>query len=373
MDEIINVPSVKIKSLRFENFKAFDDDSFDFTIDNKCKNFICFHGPNGTGKSTILDAITIIFSKYEGRKIEHLIALLGKSVRHVDGVRRAMYDKDSNFLLTADIECSLGDYQIEINKSGFIKDHPIEIKDIINDICFYAKYDQELHQFQLARDKWAIFKELFEAVTGFTIEETTTLFSSSDNPVQAEILRKYVLGFMVQKPDEKISHKECSAGERKIIKSFSTLLNKKSNPSIVLIDNAEMHVESGRHINLIESMKKCFPSSQIFATTHSYQISRNFGERNQLYDLRLLKSTPLIARESWRLYMVDEIKDNISKLRSFVSCEDKKTWIDYGEELIKRCLESSDDVTLIDNCKYFLTKISGFYVADIVYYYSNRK
>ena len=363
------VPQVKIKSIHFENFKAFEDVNFDFTIDGKCKNFICTYGPNGTGKTTALDAITIIFSKFEGRQLDHLVALLGKSVRHVDGVRRAIYDEKSDFLITANLECSLGDYQVQVSKKGFIKDHPQEIKDIINSICFYAKYDQELHQFSLARNKWNIFKELFEAVTGFTIEENESLFNASKNSMEADILKKYVVGFMVQKPDEKISHKECSAGERKIIKSFSTLLNKDSSPSIVLIDNAEMHVESGRHINLIESMKKCFPKSQIFATTHSYQISRNFGERNQLYDMRLIKATSLIKSEPWRLYMTDEIKDSISKLKSFVNCKDKKSLIVKGETLIKRCMENQDDKNLVSDCDYFLKEIAGLYVEDILYYY----
>lgn len=365
--------NVKIKSIHFENFKAFDDNVFDFTQDGKCKNFICFHGPNGCGKTTILDAITIIFSKYEGRDPRHVIALLGKSVRHVDGVRRAIYDKDSNFLITANINSSLGDYQVQINKEGFIKDHPSEVKDILGTICFYAKFDQELHQFQLTRDKWETFKELFEAVTGFKTEETTTVFNESEDKTQAEIMQKYVVGFMIQKPDEKISHKECSAGERKIIKSFSTLLNKAHNPSVVCIDNAEMHVESGRHINLIESMKKCFPSSQIFATTHSYQISRNFGERNQLYDLRLLKASPLIKEEPWRLYMVDELRDSISKLKSFTICKDKDYLIAYGENLIGRCLTIKTDVALDIDCENFLNKITGLFIEDIISYYGSKK
>ena len=161
------IPEVKIKSIHFENFKAFEDYTFDFQDKKgKCKSFVCSHGPNGTGKSTILDAIAMIFSQYDGRELPHLIALLGKSVRHVDGNQKAMYDKKSDFLITADIQSSVGDYQIKINKSGFIKDHPAEIKAIISRICFYAKFDLELHQFQLLRSKWSIFKNLFEAVTG---------------------------------------------------------------------------------------------------------------------------------------------------------------------------------------------------------------
>ncbi len=369
------IPEVKIKSIRFENFKAFDDYAFDFWDGDKCKPFVCLHGPNGCGKTTVLDAIAMIFSNYEGRELSHLIALLGKSVRHVDGVQKAIYDKKSNFLITADIQSSIGDYQIQINKSGFVNDHPQEIRSIISRICFYAKFDLELHQFQLLRDKWNIFKDLFEAVTGFEIMEREGVFSESSDPAQANILKKYVLSFMIQKPDEIISHKECSAGERKIIKSFSTLLNKEANPSIVCIDNAEMHVESGRHINLMESMKRCFPNTQLFATTHSYQISRNFGTKNQLYDMRLLKASPLIKEETWRLYMIDEIKDCVSKLKSFTICKEMTTkLINKGAELIKKCMEKDDkDFCLLDDCEDFFKKTSQLFIEDIVSYYKNKK
>ncbi len=369
-------PIIKLKSLNFKNFKVFDDATFNFFEGNKCRNFTCFFGPNGCGKTTVLDAISIIFSKYDGRDILRLIALLGKSVRHADGNTKAMYDKDTDFLITAQIECSLGNYEVQLTKSGFIKDHPAEIKEIINRICFYAKFDQELHQFQLARGKWNIFKELFEAVTGFNIEETKTLFNAEESNLkspQDDILRKYVLGFTIHKPNEIISHKECSAGERKIVKSFSTLLNKEMNPAIVCIDNAEMHVESGRHIQLIESMKKCFPKSQIFATTHSYQISRNFGNRNQLYDMRVIRANNIVKNEPWRLYAADEIKDNISKIRSFVSLKDKELYINHGEKLIERCLNRENDWNLKIDCENFLEKIPHFFIEDIVSYYGDKK
>ena len=51
-----NIPSVKIKSLRFQNFKAFEDYTLDFTN----IPFSCFYGPNGCGKTTILNAIQMI-------------------------------------------------------------------------------------------------------------------------------------------------------------------------------------------------------------------------------------------------------------------------------------------------------------------------
>ena len=80
----------------------------------------------------------------------------------------------------------------------------------------------------------------------------------------AEMMEQYVLAFSVKKPDETISHTNCSAGERKIIKCFSTLLNKEYKPQIILVDNVEMHVDTGRHLELVRAMKRCFPDSQIF-------------------------------------------------------------------------------------------------------------
>jgi energy-coupling factor transporter ATP-binding protein EcfA2 len=370
------IPDVKIRSIRFQKYKAFDDVTFDFWDEDlkDCKPFVCFHGPNGCGKTTILEAITLIFSRLEGRESEHLRALLGKSVRHIDGVQRAIYNKKDDFLLTAHLKTSLGDYEVQINKTGFIKDHPNEIKDIIGRLCYYARFDQELHQFQLNRKSWKFFKDLFESVTGFKIKEQTGVFSDSSDPVQAEMLRKYVLGFMVHKPDEIISHKECSAGERKIIKSFSTLLNKEYMPEVVCIDNAEMHVESGRHIHLMESIKRCFPKSQIFTSTHSYQISKNFGAKNQLYDLRFLKASSLIKKESWRLYLSDELKESLFKLQG-ISCakNEKRRYMILGEQLIQRCLTEKKSSDVVQKSEEFLARILSLYVSDIVSCFSSGK
>jgi predicted ATP-binding protein involved in virulence len=175
------------------------------------------------------------------------------------------------------------------------------------------------------------------------------------------------LGFWIKKPDETISHKECSAGERKIIKSFSTLLNKEFMPSVVCIDNAEMHVEAGRHINLIESMKRCFPDSQIFASTHSYQISRNFGNKSQLYDMRLLKATKIVKEEAWRLYIIDEIKDSVSKLNSITKNKGAITkCIDNSNKLIEKILVCEDKDAIIEESCAILKNNLELYVNDIV-------
>lgn len=366
------VPNVKIKSIRFQNIKCFEDETFDFTVNGICKPFICFHGKNGLGKTTILDSIQLIFTRFDGREGDQIKYILGKSVRHIDGKPHGIYGTD-DFLITAQIQSSSGDYEVLINKNGFVKDHPDEIKLMAYRLCYFARYDQELNIFQLNREKWNVFKDLFEAVTGFTIEEMDSVFNESDDPVQADIMKKYVLGFYVHKPYETITHKECSAGERKIIKSFSTLLNKEYLPPIICVDNVEMHVEVGRHLQLIASMKKSFPNSQIFTSTHSHQISR-FGERNQLYDLRLIRLPEAIKKEKWRFYIADEIQDGISKLESLVI--DKKILereINIGKELLKKCFDVNmnfeTDYSLIEESENFLKNVSHLFIIDTLEYY----
>jgi len=94
------IPSVKIFSIRIENLKGYKDYTFDFSDGLDCKPFACFHGPNGTGKTTVLDVIQLIFSRFDSYEEDRLKALLGKSVRHVDGNMNGIYG-DDDFLITA--------------------------------------------------------------------------------------------------------------------------------------------------------------------------------------------------------------------------------------------------------------------------------
>jgi len=366
LDEL-DIPPIKIKSIHIQNLKGYKDYTFDFSQDRdgdeQCKTFVCFHGPNGTGKTTVLEAIQLIFSRFDSYEADRLKAYLGKNVRNEDGKSSGIYSEE-DFLLTATIQKSPTEfYEVQINKTGFIKDHPDDVKDIFYRLFFYARLDQELNQFQLNRDKWPIFKELCEAVTGFEIEEKENVFDLSEDPVQAELMNKYILGFWVKKPHEKISHTECSAGERKIIKSFSTMLNMEYTPKVICIDNATMHVELGRHIALIESIKKCFPDSQIFATTHSYRMSRNFGAKNQMYDLRLVNNPDI---KGWRLQMFDEIEDSVYKLESLTSNQvEVQLEIARGEILKEKCYSEKDGLGLREEVEVFLKRVVHLHVIDM--------
>ena len=358
-----SLPSVKILWLKIHNFKAFEDAVIDFRDGKSFRRFSCFIGPNGCGKSTILNVVQLIFSNFHGYTGERIESNLGRAVRHVELIS----GPDDDFLIEAAITSSHGNYIIKINKHGFLEGHPDEIGQFAYRLCYAARFDQELHNFQLRRDQWKKFKNLFESVTGFTIEEHIDLFSSNQDARQKRIMDEYVLGFTVNKPHESISHKECSAGERKLIKTFSTLLNMEFLPEVILIDNIEMHVDISRHLPFVNALRSNFPDSQIVTTTHSYHISRNFSERSQIYDLRMIRSEPLLREQPWRLYMIDEIEDSIVRLNSLSSQKQKKDFINEGHALQNLCCYQNEDIEgLQKQLKAFMAKASGAFVSELM-------
>lgn len=358
------VPSIRIKSIHFLNYKTFKNYEFDFTNESGIMDFICFIGPNGGGKSTVLNAIQLLFTRFEGRDLLRLPQNLGKLVRHVGKSMDGVYG-DDDFLLTAQIQSSVGDYEVQMNKRGFIKDHPPEIKEIVYRLCYFSKFDRDLDKFQLERGKWGKFKELFEAVTGFKIEENSdieTYLSGTSDPSMQSLIRDYVLAFYVYKPNGIIHQKECSDGEKKIIKSFSTLLTIEYMPEIILVDNIEMHVERSRHISLIEAMKKCFPNSQIFSTTHSYYISKYFGKKSGIFDLRIIESNDFIKKEPWRLCIIDELNDSMVKIMVAKDLPEYSTLQERGKNLLDACYCNINDLhEFRNNLKIFLKDVADIF------------
>jgi predicted ATP-binding protein involved in virulence len=135
-------------------------------------------------------------------------------------------------------------------------------------------------------------------------------------------------------------------------------------PSIILIDNVEMHVESGRHLPLIRAMKRCFNNSQIITTTHSYHISRNFSDKHQVYDLRLLNCSEIYRREPWRLQVFDEIKDALIKLETFDNVANLQN---NGRILLQQLNYDIPDVNVYKgNLKHFMCEVACCFVEDVI-------
>jgi AAA15 family ATPase/GTPase len=372
----IKSPSIKLKSLYILNLKAYKEYDIDFTKDNNIKPFICFVGDNGIGKSTALNVIQLLFNQYDSYSPERLFHKLSPYVRHDQYEQYAKHftykeyienpEKFGNFLIKAKFETDiLGTYEVIFDRTGFIKDHPDEIKPHLMRLCYYARFDQELNNFQLETKHWDKFKKLFQSVTGYEVEPTEDLFSSDE--LNSKLLgEKYVLSFTVQKKNEKISNRECSNGERKVIKSFSTLLNQEIKPKIILIDDIAMHVALGRHLALIKAMQDCYPESQIFSTTHSYRLTKDLSKLDEIYDLRLMHANDIVKKEPFRLKIIDELDDAIYKL-SGIRGKDSLYLQKECEKIKEHCLLPIRDLEKFENnLRNLLKEVSDFYTIRLL-------
>jgi energy-coupling factor transporter ATP-binding protein EcfA2 len=260
-------------------------------------------GRNGVGKSTLLDAIGLLFRRYSGFDHERLATSMRRYIRNVkildvsgslgnalvedDNVQGGSFGETSNERFRIDAKFAVEDgrtYDVSIGNNpnqymwhnGTIvtpcKWHPDDIEKDIHAQCYVTTYDRDLNKFQLIKSRWAVFKELFTAVSGFPVSKDEAVVDKDTDSRSLALIDQYVLGLRIEKPGEVITDRQCSDGEKKIIKNFTTLLNHEFIPSIILIDNVEMHVEIDRHMSLIRSIEKCFPDSQVVFTTHSEKI-----------------------------------------------------------------------------------------------------
>jgi len=314
-------PRIRLKKLEIVNFGKHKNIAVDFTHAGKVMGLACLVGPNGTGKSTILNAVQNLCSNFSGCDDQRYFGLMSKSVSDVMNMSPGQLLKlrEEPYMVLRGIFClddGTGEYVVELNQIRPVATHPEFIHLRIVNYCFYARFDMELHMFQLKRSRWPVFKELFSSITGFPVEEDQTLFRLSSEQEHEDVLREYVMGFRIRKGNDVFTQRQCSSGERKIAKCFSTILNKDIPPSIILIDNVTMHVEVGRHIAVIESLERCFPESQIIATCHSVPVTKSLPRRECLMDMRFLEAPSWIREEPWRLRLIDDVSEAVERLRN---------------------------------------------------------
>ena len=98
-EKLLSIPkTIKIKKLSFKNFKVFDNYSLDFTNGKDIKDFICFIGPNGNGKSTILNAVVMLFNSLDNYEEDRIVNNLSRGIRNVEN------EKIDDFKIKAEAE-----------------------------------------------------------------------------------------------------------------------------------------------------------------------------------------------------------------------------------------------------------------------------
>lgn len=281
---------MKIKSLSFRDYCGFRKLALNF------RDFTCLVGPNGIGKTTILNAVSLMLCSLDfdaadatpggfgGVKPEVRIQqYLRKNIRNIDDPGAA-----NSFRAEALFEHEGVEYPIVLTEKGFEQNNLIKQDFWWAGLCYFARFDSDMVNFQLRYELWPKFKKAYEGITGISIDPD--VYTETD-------LRKIgqngdiVTGFFMNKDGDRVKSSRASAGEKKIAKTLSQIVNLEEarQPSIVLIDNLEMHVHYKRHLRMADEIKDLFKGKQIIGTTHSPVLINEYSPKEDMFDIEVLR------------------------------------------------------------------------------------
>lgn len=334
--------NIFLEQIRVVKYCGYEDSTFKFVReDGTPYPFVCFYGPNGVGKTSLLEAIMLLSLNTSGRPKYTIQEYLRKYVKNTDyepgyeGLKGKTYsdgyisgDKSpvDQMMIEGVYRLEGKKYIVQLTQNGFIRNDfaPIPPNDMDADEAIefsnsgpfgknHLKYRQRINhilssdtdislsKFQLHASQMEKFEKIVAEITRFPADCIAPSGTSEND-------KMYCLDFVITKrcsktnQDQKIHFKQMSAGERRIIKSFSELLNIMDDlenplrgespmpgfPRILLIDEVEQHVYWDRHITLVECLKKVFNNQQIFATSHSgilipRQLRKENDYKNELW------------------------------------------------------------------------------------------
>lgn len=285
---------MRIESLKLHDFCGFKDSEFNF------RDFSCLVGPNGIGKTTVLNAVSLLCSSLDfqtesadsnpgGFKTRLTItpeqrvqAYLKRNIRNIDDSAGC-----TKFRVDAVFRHEGEAVNVVLTEKGFEKNELTSKPWWWAGICYFAKFDSDMVNFQLRVDLWPKFKKAYEGITGIEIEPD--IYTETDLKKLGEP-SEVVIGFFMKKWGDKIHSRRGSAGERKIAKSLSQVVNLEDirRPQIVLVDNIEMHVHYKRHLRMIEEIKDIFSGMQIISTTHSQPLISSYEPKEDMIDVEAM-------------------------------------------------------------------------------------
>lgn len=285
---------VRIKTLRLINFGGYRDTTFNF--DTARQPIALLYGPNGFGKSTVLEALKICANPlvFEGREKGASLYLrpLIYDPAYVAGADLLKHTKTKMVIDAVFVDENEEEYNVVLSNSGFLLN---ELSHQHRGHVFYADADNPINwaKFQLHEEQAKTFIELAEAIYGFETDLDQEVIDEIKEVDGTVTKHKYFQNIIIKKGIDKVPFARMSAGEKKI----ATLVRQLCDPDalvgkgIVLIDNLDLHVYFERHPIMIDKLIKYF-NRQFIITCHSYTMIKHVQEKfsNEcLYNIQKIK------------------------------------------------------------------------------------
>ncbi len=320
--------NIKVKKLKITNFKGIKDLELDFTYQNydKILDNIVIYGINGTGKSTILEAIYLCLTVgatysqifdlkdfHESRKLEEIL---------VDSISLGsewIYHNEQEFIIDIQISDNkeLIDATLEYHRKDGLKwkiQNNVSLD--LNSFTYLSSYRVlNPSRVQSAGDWNQIdkinrkFENNYDTVKQYLVNLITDKKVETLTSKKRKVLEKIKQSFKIFFPEkvflEQLSRTEetkdyrlmiknedgsivdldqLSSGEREVIAFFTYLCTKATNNSILIIDEPELHLHSKWQSIMLYAIHKLFPNSQLFLATHSKEIHESSSE-SELFEL----------------------------------------------------------------------------------------
>ena len=330
---------VKVKKIEIINFKGIEYLELDFTYldSDRILDNIVFYGINGSGKSTILEALYIslflaymepidskfkimenifinkfslgeewIYNKKNEFKINlqiiHNNILVDASIIYSqkNGLRWSVSNlSDIDFIRKNSIMEYLSSYRLfsptKVSNAGDWN----QIKEIEKGIVF--NLENHTLSLQFGNSYHTVKQYLVNLITDKKvgvindeniqilekIKEAFRIFFPNkiflEQLARSEINQDYK--FLIQNEDATVVDiDQLSSGEREVIAFFTYLATKAMNVSILIIDEPELHLHDKWQSILLYAIHKLFPNVQLFLATHSETIHQSLSE-SELFEL----------------------------------------------------------------------------------------
>ena len=330
---------VKVKKIEIINFKGIEHLELDFTYldSDRILDNIVFYGINGSGKSTILEAISIslLISTIAPKTKEHLATIEKNLIKRLSLGKEWIYNNKQKF----QINLQLFDNGINIhttliyNQNNGLEWQIQDNKEISNDIKkIQFEYLSSYRLFtpskvlqagdwnkieDIKKEVWNIdnhtlsfqFGNSYATVKQYLVNLITDKKVGVINNKNTEILEKIKQSFQIFFPNkiflEQLARSEInqdykflienedgtivdidqlSSGEREIIAFFTYLCTHNIGTSIIIIDEPELHLHDKWQSIIIYAIHKLFPNVQLFLATHSETIHQSVSE-SELFEL----------------------------------------------------------------------------------------